>query len=203
MPVRHGRPATFAARQATPKPRHLCIEATFVDDDQAAWVEIDLSVERVFSRGQNVRALLFARVRRLFLYVMPRFAKNSWTVLTPALTPRSARRSAISASVMSRSSVSTRARMNASCASSFESFGLPCRPGSACHANATRDTTRRTSKSRSKTAAPLPGSTDLRLSPRPHAFANPRRRLAPCRCSFANHFDQGIRTSHSTQTRDS
>ncbi|MER9670849.1 hypothetical protein [Mesorhizobium sp. M0203] len=82
------------------------------------------------ARGQNVRALLFGRVRRLFLYVMPRFAKNSWTVVTPALTPRSARRSAISASVMSRSSVSTRARMNASCASSFESFGLPCRPGS-------------------------------------------------------------------------
>jgi hypothetical protein len=31
---------------------------------------------------------------------------------------------------VSRSSVSTRARMNASCPSSVERFGLPCRPGS-------------------------------------------------------------------------
>lgn len=77
MPVRHGRPATFAARRATPKPRHLCIEATFVDEDQAARVEIELSVEPLFSRRQNVRALLFGRVRGLLWNGPPSFEASA------------------------------------------------------------------------------------------------------------------------------
>ncbi|TIO27824.1 MAG: hypothetical protein E5X96_08245, partial [Mesorhizobium sp.] len=124
-------PATLAARRATPQPCHLRIEPAFVDEDQTAWIEIELPFEPFFPRRQNVRTLLLGGVRRLFLYVMPRFAKNAWTVVTLALTPRSlSRHAAISASVMSRSSVSTSARMKASCASSFEIRGLPCRPGS-------------------------------------------------------------------------
>ncbi len=94
-------------------------------------VEVGLAVEPASACGEDVRALLLGRVRRLFLNVMSRFLKKACTDAAQVRTPCStSRRSAISASVMSRSSVSTKARMKASCGSSFETFGAPCRPGS-------------------------------------------------------------------------
>ncbi len=58
-------------------------------EDQFGRVEIELPLEPGFTRRLHIWALLLARMRRLFLYVISRFLKNSQTVEGTAETERS------------------------------------------------------------------------------------------------------------------
>ena len=123
MSVQGRRAAAFALDRPTTKPCHLGIRAGLVDKDQPIGIEFGLAIEPVLAPAVDVRAFLLSRVARLFLCVRPRLVKKYQTVAGQARTLRTARsRLAISCIGISLS-VDTRARMKASCASSFEPSG--------------------------------------------------------------------------------
>jgi hypothetical protein len=64
--MRHGRPASIAFRAATTKPGHLRRGGRLIDEDQFSGVEVWLVVEPVPAGAQDIGALLFAGMRRLF-----------------------------------------------------------------------------------------------------------------------------------------
>lgn len=77
MAVRNGCPASFAPQAASAQPRHLCGCRGLIDEDQPLGVEIELAIEPGSAAAQDVGALLFGGVLRLFLNVMPRRSRNS------------------------------------------------------------------------------------------------------------------------------
>ena len=81
MPVRDGRPATFASGRAAVQAGHLGGRATFVDEDEALGIEVGLAVEPGVSPTRYVRPVLLGGVGRLFLRVTPRRLKKPWTTL--------------------------------------------------------------------------------------------------------------------------
>jgi hypothetical protein len=70
MAMRHARAQAFAAWATSMAPRHVGRGPGFVNEDQAAGVEIKLTFEPFLAALQNIRALLLAGVRGLFLRVM-------------------------------------------------------------------------------------------------------------------------------------
>ena len=114
MAMGYGGTASLTALGAAAQARHLGGSAGFVDEDEFAGIKRDLPLEPGLTGRFHVAALLFARMRRLFLYVMPRFLKNVQTVEGAAETEHAAKScSAISARLMSALS-STRPRMKTS-----------------------------------------------------------------------------------------
>ena len=114
MAMGYGGTASLTALCAATKARHLGGSAGFVDEDQFAGVKLERPLEPGFTGRFHVAALLFAGMRRLFLYVMPRFLKKVQTVEGTAETERSANnRPAISSRLISDVSL-TRPRMKAS-----------------------------------------------------------------------------------------
>jgi hypothetical protein len=71
VPMRDRCPAPLAAGRSSTQPRHLRRGAGFVDEDQTVGIEVWLCVEPDFAGSLYVGTLLFARMRRLFLYVTP------------------------------------------------------------------------------------------------------------------------------------
>src|SRR5665213_3155557 len=126
MAVRDRGTASFTTLGPPAQPRHLGRCGGLVDEDQFLGIEIELSVEPCATAALDVRALLLAGMRRLFLNVMPRLSRNIHTVEATARTLcLLATFSAISAKVMSGvSSISS--TLKASCGSSFEPDGWPC-----------------------------------------------------------------------------
>jgi hypothetical protein len=70
MAMGHARAQTFAARAAAVTSRHVGGGPSFVDEDEAVQVEIELALEPVLAALQDIRVLLLARMRGLFLGVM-------------------------------------------------------------------------------------------------------------------------------------
>ena len=123
MSMRDRRAAPLAFGRPAAKPRHLGVRTGLIDKDQPFRVEIELIVEPVLSPGLDVRTLLLDRVARLFLCVRPRFDRKYQIVVGWTRMPRlSIERSASSGNVISLIS-STKPKMKASCASSFEPGG--------------------------------------------------------------------------------
>lgn len=65
--VGNGSATAFTTSGPPSQARHLGRGACLINEDQLFRGEIDLSVEPELAAGKNVRALLFAGVRRLFL----------------------------------------------------------------------------------------------------------------------------------------
>ena len=74
---------------------------SFVDENEACRVEVELPLKPYLSPLQNVGTLLLGRVRRLFLSVIRRRSKKRHSVPMPTPTPFSASAVLISRSVMS------------------------------------------------------------------------------------------------------
>src|SRR6185312_447421 len=68
-------------------PGHLGCGPAFVDEDQALGVEAGLAIEPVLPAPGHVRALLLARVRRLFFSVIRCRTKKRCTVLGATCVP--------------------------------------------------------------------------------------------------------------------
>ena len=80
MTVRNGGNAPLSAWRPAAQARHLRRSAGLVDKDESFGIKIELTVEPDLPGRFYIVALLFARMRRLFLYVMPRLAKKCQTV---------------------------------------------------------------------------------------------------------------------------
>ena len=65
--VGNGSTTAFTTSGSSSQARHLGRGACLINENQLVRGEIDLSVEPELAAGKNVRALLFAGVRRLFL----------------------------------------------------------------------------------------------------------------------------------------
>ena len=130
MAMGYGGPAPFAFARPSPQPRHLHRRAGLVDEDQPFRSEPCLAFEPEPAPREHVRAPLLRCMAGLFLCVSPRLAKKCQTVDGHTRTPCDAASfSPISASVIALV-CATRARIKASCASSFEPGGWPWRSGS-------------------------------------------------------------------------
>ena len=79
--MRHGRPAALASGRAAIAAGHLGRGSAFVDEDQALGVEIGLPIEPGYASPGDVRSILFASMRRLFLSVTSWRWKNRQTML--------------------------------------------------------------------------------------------------------------------------
>ena len=91
MAMWDGGSAPLAALGPAPQARHLGGSAGFINEDELGRIQIGLPLEPSLARRLHVRALLFARMRRLFLYVISRLLKNSQTVEGTAETLNSAK----------------------------------------------------------------------------------------------------------------
>jgi len=80
MAVRNGGNTPLSAWRPAAQARHLRRSAGLVDEDEPFGIKIELAAEPDLPGRLYIVALLFARMRRLFLYVMPRLAKNCQTV---------------------------------------------------------------------------------------------------------------------------
>jgi hypothetical protein len=78
--MREAHAQALAAGRPPVAAHHVGLGPSFVDEDQPRRVKVDLAVEPGLSALQDVRAILLARVRRLFLRVMPWRLKNRWIV---------------------------------------------------------------------------------------------------------------------------
>lgn len=63
--------------------RHVGLGPGSVNKDEALWIQIQLSVEPTLPLAQNIGALLFRGVERLFLRVIPCRLKNRRIVPNP------------------------------------------------------------------------------------------------------------------------
>jgi hypothetical protein len=89
MTMGDGGTAPLATLSPAPQARHFGGGAGFVNENELAGVQVGLPFEPTLACCLHVRALLFTRMRRLFLYVMSRLSKNSQTVEGAAETPYS------------------------------------------------------------------------------------------------------------------
>ena len=97
MAVRNGGNTPLSAWRPAAQTRHFRRSAGLVDEDKSLGIKIELALEPDLPRRPYIVTLLLARMRRLFLYVMPRLAKNCQTVDGTTLIPCSTlMRSAIS-----------------------------------------------------------------------------------------------------------
>lgn len=80
MTVRNGGNTPLSAWCSAAKARHLRRSAGLIDEDESFRIKFELTVKPDLPRCFYILALLFARMRCLFLYVMPRLAKNCQTV---------------------------------------------------------------------------------------------------------------------------
>ena len=69
MTMRKRHAQAVAARAAAISARHVRAGPAFIHEHQAVGVEVELPVEPGLTPDQDVRALLFGRVRSLFLRV--------------------------------------------------------------------------------------------------------------------------------------
>ena len=76
MAVRHAGPQALAAERSSVPPGHVRGGPGLVDEDQARGVELELLVEPLLPSSQDIRPVLFGRVRGLFLRVIRRRAKK-------------------------------------------------------------------------------------------------------------------------------
>ena len=70
MAMRHADPQPLAPAAAAMAARHIGRGPGFIDEDEAFGVEIGLAVEPGLPALQNIRTVLLAGVRGLFLRVM-------------------------------------------------------------------------------------------------------------------------------------
>jgi hypothetical protein len=84
-------------------PGHIGGGPGLVDEDEALRIEIELALEPVLPPLQDIGAVLFTRVRSLFLRVMVWRAKKRWIVPKPKTRPCSVRLARTSSMVASRS----------------------------------------------------------------------------------------------------
>ena len=101
MPMRHATAQAHAPRRPAVEPSHLGGGPRLIDENQAGGLEVELPLEPGASAPQDVRTVLLRRVRVLFLRVIRRRAKKRHRVESADATPRPARSSRSSASVMS------------------------------------------------------------------------------------------------------
>lgn len=102
MTVGDGHAQPLAARGSAVGAGHVRARPGLVDEHEPFRVEIRLAVEPGLPARQDVRALLFAGVRGLFLRVQPRRWKNRHNVPYPKGSPRSANSARSSSRLMSR-----------------------------------------------------------------------------------------------------
>ena len=86
---RAGRPILqpLAARTSAMTARHVGRGPGLVDEDEALGIEVELAVEPLLPPLQDVGAVLFARVRGLFLRVIACRSKNRQSVPKPKAQP--------------------------------------------------------------------------------------------------------------------
>ena len=80
MTVRNGGNTPLSARRPAAQARHLCGSTGLVDEDESLGIKIELAVKPDLPGRLYIVALLFARMRCLFLNVMPRLSKKCQTV---------------------------------------------------------------------------------------------------------------------------
>ncbi len=83
MAMGNRRPQSLTAWGAAMGARHVGFRPGLIDEDQPVGVEIDLAVKPVLPFLQDVRAVLFAGVRGLFLRVIRWRLKNRCIVPNP------------------------------------------------------------------------------------------------------------------------
>lgn len=59
---------------------HIGLGPGFVDEDETLGIQVDLPVEPGLTLAQDIRSVLLAGVRGLFLRVSPCRAKKRWSV---------------------------------------------------------------------------------------------------------------------------
>ena len=84
--MRHTCPTSFTLFRAASQTRHLRRRTGFINEDELARIKIKLPVKPCLTRRYHIVTLLFARMRCLFLYVMPRLLKKCQTVAGQAET---------------------------------------------------------------------------------------------------------------------
>lgn len=129
MAVRDRGAASISARCPSAKPGHLRAQASFIDEDESRWIEVELAIEPVATTLQEVGALLLQCMCGLFLNVQPRVRSQTSGALRPIETALPSRnRRTISLRVMSFAS-SIMPTMKSSCASRREPPRRPCFAG--------------------------------------------------------------------------
>ena len=86
MAVRNGGNTPLTAWRPAAQACHLRRSTGFVDEDETFGIKIELPLEPDLPGRPYIVTLLFARMRRLFLYVMPRLLKKCQTVAGQAET---------------------------------------------------------------------------------------------------------------------
>ena len=92
MAVREAHPQTLAFGAAAMAAGHVGRRPGLVDEDQAFWFQIELTVEPMATLLQDVRTVLLDRVPGLFFRVMPWRTKKRCSVPIPTGAPRSINR---------------------------------------------------------------------------------------------------------------
>ena len=80
MAMWHGGAASFTGRRAATQAGHLGGSSRFINEDEPPGIKIELPLEPGLAGGPHIVALLLARMRCLFLNVMPRLSKKCQTV---------------------------------------------------------------------------------------------------------------------------
>ena len=80
MTVRHADTQALTARRTAMGAGHVGLGPGLIDEDEPGRLEVGLAVEPGLAPLQDVRAVLLAGVRRLFLRVIRRRAKNRSSV---------------------------------------------------------------------------------------------------------------------------
>jgi hypothetical protein len=81
MPEGHRSQAALALERAAAQPRHLGRSTSFADENQPRGIEARLALDPGLAALGDIFALLFGRMRCLFLKVIPRHPgkTRSWT----------------------------------------------------------------------------------------------------------------------------
>ena len=116
MAVRDSGAQSLTARCPATGAGHVGRGPGLVDEHQAIRIEVELALEPFPAARQDVGALLFGCVRRLFFSVIRRRTKNRQSEAMLTCTPASASSARSSLSVMSDVR-SSRPRINGACAS--------------------------------------------------------------------------------------
>ena len=66
MPLRDAGAQALASRSASAQTGHIGRGSRFVDEDEPRGVEVELALEPVLALLQDIRAILLARMARLF-----------------------------------------------------------------------------------------------------------------------------------------
>jgi hypothetical protein len=104
MTVRNAAAQALSAPATAVASGHVGRRAGFVDENELQRIEVELAFEPHPASLTDVGTILFARVRRLFLYVMSWRSKKRQIIDGETFSPRArSRRSQISTSVRSGS----------------------------------------------------------------------------------------------------